>query len=114
MCVCVCVLKVWHCSPSPMRHNTTCNSICCPSQNHTHLLTGMGSLVRSLPTLFFMKPQKLNRTCGLGGMIFRRTGRVASTLWKKLGSGLENCCDGREGGHGERGGRGRVGGKRGE
>ena len=47
-----------------------------------------------------MKPQKLNRTCGFGGMIFRRTDRVASTLWKKLGSGLENRCGGREGGHG--------------
>ena len=50
----------------------------------------MGNFVRSLPTLFLMKLQILKRTLGLGGMVVRRTGRVALTWSKKLGAALEN------------------------
>lgn len=32
----------------------------------------------------------LKRTLGLGGMVVRRTGRVAVTLSEKLGAALEN------------------------
>lgn len=57
----------------------------------------MGSLVRSLPTLFLMKLHRLKRTLGLGGMVVRRTGRVALTLSKKLGAALENFLMGKRG-----------------
>ena len=50
----------------------------------------MGSLVRSLPTLFLIKLQRLNLTLGLGGIVVLLTARVASILSKKLGDTLEN------------------------
>ena len=53
----------------------------------------MGSLVRSLPTLFFTKLQRLKLTLGLGGMAVRLTGRVASSLSWKLWDTLEKVWE---------------------
>ena len=50
----------------------------------------MGSLVRSLPTLFLTKLQTLNLTLGLGGILVRLTGRVACMWSNKLGETFEN------------------------
>ena len=69
-----------------------CNTL--EKKNHilytTRALTGIGSLVRSFPTLFLTKLQRLKETLGLGGMAVLLTARVGSVFTEKLADTFEN------------------------